>query len=434
MYTQSNIPQQETQRSDSVSDVSQQSSSGDLLVNNLVYSQPKALSLAINRTYNRQWFQRDQYNNGSTAIIDWNTGSDYVKACNSYLTFKVATTGAGSTANFGSGSAMNLIREIKVRSRSGTELDRVERANLWSKIDSRYNMPEAYLKKFGEVQGYGATRVGATDPANVVETTGTRFCIPLKALSPFFRPVKGQMIPPQLASGLHIEIVFEDYRTALFQKAATVSGYVVSDIQMMLDCVALTDDTQKTLNMESASTGLEYVYPRIYTSVTSHPSAQSNVSIQVRKAVSQACLAYTVVLPQAAVNDVTLDSLNSVPWDTVNWNYRLGSLYFPHQQISDDAKDGKESYLHAQMTFDKVQHPFSESSVSVTEFKTTDGIHAASFEKDTSLNISGLPINNSRVLEIQSTFDTFTGAREIVTFLEYTCVSKSYIDNTAVAL
>ena len=45
---------------------------------------------------------------------------------------------------------------------------------------------------------------------------------------------------------------------------------------------------------------------------------------------------------------------------------------------------------------------------------------AVSLEKDTALNFSGLPINNSRVLETLATVGTLA-TRNVVTFLEYRC-------------
>ena len=83
------MPAREVQRSDQVSDVSQQAASSDLLVNNLSYHQPEALSLAVQRAYSRQYFQRQTYANGETAIIDFNSGTDYVDPGNSYMTFTV---------------------------------------------------------------------------------------------------------------------------------------------------------------------------------------------------------------------------------------------------------------------------------------------------------------------------------------------------------
>jgi hypothetical protein len=44
------------------SDVSVQDSEGaDLLVNNLTYESPKALSLAVNRSYQKAFFQRLEF-------------------------------------------------------------------------------------------------------------------------------------------------------------------------------------------------------------------------------------------------------------------------------------------------------------------------------------------------------------------------------------
>jgi hypothetical protein len=56
-----------------------------------------------------------------------------------------------------------------------------------------------------------------------------------------------------------------------------------------------------------------------------------------------------------------------------------------------------------------------------------------SLEKDTALNFSGLPINNSRVLETLGTV-TALATRNVVTFLEYSAVARAYVDNTAVSI
>ena len=86
-----NLPYVETQRSTQVSDVSQQDGSADLMVNNLIYQQPAALSLAVARTYKKMFFQRNTYvgDRSSTMICDWNTGTSFVDLQNSYLSFKV---------------------------------------------------------------------------------------------------------------------------------------------------------------------------------------------------------------------------------------------------------------------------------------------------------------------------------------------------------
>ncbi len=97
---------------------------------------------------------------------------------------------------------------------------------------------------------------------------------------------------------------------------------------------------------------------------------------------SQACFATSLTLSQANKINVAADSLNSIPFNYTTFQYRLGALYFPNQEVS-DATDGAEAYLIAQQVYDKLKHSYSEGSVTQAEFKLRHGILAASFEKDT---------------------------------------------------
>jgi hypothetical protein len=430
------MPYVESQRSTQMSDnMSDQSGSSDLMVNNLVYKQPVALSLAVNRTYKKMFFQRSAYvgDKSSTAIATWNTGTSYVNCDNSYLSFKVRLTGTGTpTASFGSGSAMNVINEVRLQSRSGTELDRLQNANLWSKFDSLYRLPEGYLTTVGSVQGFGPT-LSASDPANLNGVTYKRFILPLSVISPFFRPMKKQLIPPQLASGLEVQIVLEDFRTALLGITGTTTGYDIEGLYFNLDCTDLTDDVQRSLNYESSQSGLEVSFERIFTSVSQLPSNQLSISQQVRKAVSQACFATTLTISQADRINIAVDPLCCVPFNTTSFQYRLGALYFPQQEVI-DCSDGVEPYMIAQETYDKLKHPYSEGAMTLAKFNAKHGILAASMERDTNLSISGMPINNSRVLEVSATFAAVSEPLEVITFLQYCCVARSYIDNTAVSI
>jgi hypothetical protein len=418
-----------------MSDVNDESGSSDLMVNNLVYKQPVALSLAVNRTYKKMFFQRSAYtgDKSSTAIATWNTGTSYINCDNSYLSFKVRLTGTSTpTASFGSGSAMNIFNECRLTSRSGTELDRLQNANLWSKFDSIYSKPEGNLQTLGSVQGFGPT-LSSSDPANLNGVTYKRFVLPLYAISPFFRPMKKQLIPPQLASGLEIQLVLEDFRTALLGISGTTTGYDIEGLYFNLDCVDMTDSVQKTLNYSSSSEGLDYTYERIFTSSSQLPSNQLSISQQVRKAVSQACFATTLTVSQADRINIAVDPLCAVPFNYTSFQYRLGALYFPNQEVI-DASDGVEAFLIAQQVYDKLKHPYSEGATTLAKFNAKHGVLSASFEKDTSLNLSGLPINNSRVLELNATYAAVAEPLDVITFLQYCVVARSYIDNTAVSI
>jgi hypothetical protein len=443
------LPAKEVQRSDQVSDVSQQAADADLQVNNLVYEQPEALSLAVSRYYMRQYFQRATYSPGETAVIDFNSGTDFVDPGNSYITFTVKTTGGTTgTASFGAGSAMNVIKQVTIRSRSGTELDRVENANLYSRVNAAYTNTNAYLYSGpGLMEGFNQS---ATAMAYATEY---QFAIPFKRLAPFFRPLKnGQKIPPQLMSGLHMEIIWEEAKIALIQTGvgADFTGYQINDLAVMTDNVCMTDDIQKTINQQSANAGLEYAYPRVFTAQNVVPGTACNA--QIRKAVSQASIAWSISL-STDNNVITADSMQGIAWDAQVWQYRLGALYFPQQQIQDNATaavNGIESYAQAMEVFDKLKHPYCEPAVAPAQFLARIstpgvlgtnpaswgglGIAAVSLEKDAALNMSGLPVNNSRVLELNATFANTVATRVVVTFLEYMAVARSFVDNTSVGI
>jgi hypothetical protein len=434
---------EEKQISTQVADVSPDASvSTDLLVNNLVYRQPSALSLATSRSYTRHFPQVQTYAATQTMVFDLTSGSSYVDCENSYLTFKIQLTSAGApiTANFGSGSAMNLIRQVTIRSRSGTELDRVELANFWSRIDSLNTLSDAYLSRMGPMEGWGPNRDSTSDPANLSSTTEYRFVIPLSRLSHFFKPEhKGQKLPPQLMSGLHIEIIWEDVRTAVVLKsgaAGDFASYVVSNIAIVTDSITMTDDVQKTVNMDSATNGLEICYNRVFTSQMALPLGASSANVSVRKAVSQCKLAYTTCIDKTKILDVTADSFKSVAYDVTTWQYRLGSLYFPKEAIQSSglAVDSAETYLNQLQAFNKLKHTHEEGSVSWNDFKVKAGLLAASFERDQELELSALPVNNSRTVELDVQFEPVSSAgltRHLITFLQYCGVARTFIDNVS---
>ena len=434
---------EEKQVSNQLSEVSADATvSSDMLVNNLVYRQPSALSLATQRTYTRHFPQVQTYSAGQTMVFDLTSGSSYVDPENSYLTFKVQlkTSGAAISANFASGSAMNLIRQVTIRSRSGTELDRVELANVWSRLEYANSLSDAYLTRQGAMEGWGAARDGATDPAIVSNTAAARFCIPLCRLSHFFKPSQaGQKLPPQLISGLHMEIIFEDVKTAFFRKAglaADFAGYDISNIAIVADSVMMTDDVQRTINRESADNGLEICYQRVFTAQTALVIGSESANVSVRKAVSQCRSVFTVCMDKTKLLDVDADSFLSVPFDATLWQYRLGSIYFPKERIQTDGTvgDSSESYLQQMQVWNKLKHVYDESSVSLTDFGNKYGVLAASFERDQSLELSALPVNNSRTVELDVQWSGVTSpalTRQLVSFLVYSSVSRSFIDQTS---
>lgn len=426
--TQSQVPYTESQRSTQVSDVSTDATSSgsmnkDLLVNNLKYVQPKALSLSTQRTYRRQQFQTSTYTAASradTATCIWNSGHCFVDPANSYLKFSVEAIGANAT--FGSGSAVNCISEIRLKSRSGAELDRILNVNLWSAYDSRFNRSQENINTLGSNEGFSVTLVAATPK---------QFCIPLACLSGFFRPYKKQLIPPMLASGMLVEIVWEDFRTALTSAGATTS-YNITGLEFQLDCVTLADQAIKALSYESAENGLEYSYPRVHCATQQIAAGITSLTQQITKAVSQAQYVMSITrLPSAVLAN---DSFASKTFDFTSWQYKIGNLYYPGSVINMTAGEQAETYQIVQQVFEKMRYNHSPGSVTPATFLSTYGMLASSFEKNQDMHFSAIPINNSRSLELTAEFGAMGAIHNVFTFLQYASVARCFIDNVSVAV
>lgn len=441
----SNSMPREVQQSVNVSDTKYDEQDSDLLINNLIYEMPKALSLATGRTHVKQYPQRNTYNldRNTTMVFDWNTGNSYIDPKNSYLTMKIrAITPDVAIATmpvFGTGSALNMFREIRIRSRSGVELSRLENCNLYNKNRLDYNMTNAWHNSIGRAFFYDLN----TSPFNQTNTKISSLTIPLCELDSFFRPLKGQLLPAQLASGLRIELSMESIQKTFkdvggFLTPATVELF---DIAMVLDTVNLSDETAKLLNLESSQSGLEYCYPRVYNFSNVYPAGTSNFSMQITKSVSQAVHVHACIQRSDTVNGATTDSFLSAEWKTTSYQWRLGSQYYPHQALilptGNGETDTYEAYMLTMSSFNKMSTLYKESRVIPQGYYFTQGVISTSLERNQSLQISGSPINNSRILELLVERDGSvdgTDKVEVNSFLEYVSVAKTYIDNVAVAI
>ena len=395
----------EVQQSVDVSDTAYDDADSDLLLNNLIYELPKALALSTNRTHKRQFPQRSTYtvDRNTTMVWDIMSGNAFGNQENSYIHYKMnaknVTPDIATMPDFGSGSVLNLHREVRIQSRSGTEVDRLENCNLFNKNRIDYEKSEQWKKTIG-----AAFFVNSAVPLfNTANTITTEVNIPLCEIAPFFRPLKkGQQIPPQILSGLRLEISMESLARAFKDPLGYFgagSSLELSDIYISLDCVDLSDETSKLINLESSQTGLEICYNRVYNNAHTYPAGTNSFTSQITKSVSQAVHAFTVISNNTNSNLSTVDSFLSEPFRTTSWQYRLGSQYYPHQNIISQvgatvSVAGQESYLHAMASYEKMANSFRESSVTPTDYANGKGILSVSLERNQSLAVSGLPINN----------------------------------------
>ena len=84
-------------------------------------------------------------------------------------------------------------------------------------------------------------------------------------------------------------------------------------------------------------------------------------------------------------------------------------------------------------TWDRLRSEKS-SAVSLTDFSASQSAYCASFERDQALELSALPVNNSRVAELDVEFDATSSVgltRQLISFLCYASVSRAFIENVS---
>jgi len=379
-----------------------------LFANNLSYKLPIPSSVTVDRVLKRQYFQNTTYSQNQTAVCTFNTGVDFVDCKNSALVIKVKVNqgpGAGLFyASFGTGSGLNMLKNMRIYHRTGVCYSNVQRINLWSKIQQRYAESSNWFDTVGKIMGYGQT---ATAISNVLpgDSDTLTVVIPLDKLHPFFDPSGGVFLPAVMASGLRVELDLADIAEALVVDPTTAenpSSYQIDQIYFETMNVTLADSTQASLNTIASKVALEYVYRDLFTSQNTAPSLTNAVNIDINKAVSYADQVFAGIQDTASLNDITTDSFD-LDYRPANWWFQLGSNYYPSSVKVDD---DRIAYKNALLAFDKLKHTDKESQVGLSDFNVTDGIYAVSLERDTALALSQTPINSSRSLRFEVAFDT----------------------------
>lgn len=420
-----------------MSEQSGSNESNDMIMslNGLKFSIPQTLSTTVNRTFRREYAQRNSYNSGQTMVFDLNTGTAYVDPSNAMLSFDVTVSfGTGQAdnevVNFGTGcGATTLIEEIRLISKNGTELDRIQDSAVLSKIMSDWTYDAQGNDYLGMALKDGAIDLAVSDTARAV--------IPLSLICGFFRPVvKDMMIPAGLASGMRIEITLANAARALTKASGTgtVIDYTITNPTMLLMLHDLNDPTQAVLMQQSASNGLEYSFPSYFS--TKVTTTQTSINEQVKKAVSFATRAFATVFDVSGADSVLLEAKDG--FETIesslltNFQYRVGSQYYPQNPIDDPS----ESWYVTSAAFNKNRDTQAPSSVSYADYVTgTKFLLGVPLQTHDKLNLSGLSINNSSVLELRLNV-TNAGAlsRQVVIFMEYITVARTFINKSDIKI
>jgi hypothetical protein len=399
-----------------------------LEANNLTYKFDDILNVSVNRTLKKQYFDTRTYTQPGSgqAVSTWNSGVDLIDVINSYLKWDFTITGGDRAFSFGSGSAMNLIKEVKILSSSGIELARTQDANIFSKFRTESRRSDQWIDSVGGLMGFNQD-ADAMDVDSPVT-----FLIPLCELDPFFELYDQKLLPANIASGLRVEITWEDLNTAVIHDGSgttNATGYTITNIEFRTESVTLADSAMAVLNREAATNGLEVTMDRVYTTSKNTGTALDD-NIEVRKAVSLCKGVFGVTLPTANRSAQSLDSFVSNAYSFDSADVRLGNQYYPFQPI----ENPREAYFHYLKQYNKLKRPANETSVNYGKFSTGGSAQiVANFETDDSLNLTGLPINSSRIIELRFSRNVATEVKTYV-FMIYTSLCRASLSNTSVKI
>jgi hypothetical protein len=402
-----------------------------LLLNGLKYEMPQSLSTVLNRTMIKNYANRNEFKSGETIIFDLNTGSRYISPEECALKFTVELKGSGTGALSSAGIAC-LIRELRIFSKSGTELDRVQDLNQYVYHKQQYEESSDSLLKYGELYG----GLGATLDAGEVLNVGTPddFLIPMNKISGLFKPtVAGMMLPPGIIGGARIELVLETVGRAIADPSSTVTDFVITNPELHLMSSELSSNTQRILNEEASTNGLEYTYTRVFSA--SQTTDSTSINIQCKKAVSQALRVFCAPKLNANVDNIAVNSFSSsIAGDSniVNYYYRVGSNFHPQQRVNSN----KEAMWVTQGAYAKHEkRGWYSSGLGFTDYLTYFNGVGVGLETHTRINLAGVPLSNSQVLELQASVIPAGGQSvKYYIFLEYVCVARGFLTNCTVKI
>ena len=315
--------------------------------------------------------------------------------------------------------------------------------------------------------------------------------IPMRFLSGLFD--FDQLLPAHLMSGLRIEIRFARKadafqivnKTTEQEDLANALTWQIVNPRFVLDSVKLTDSISRELNERAANNGLEIPFRTWWT--TKYVSGQATkYNVEVRKAVSRAFRAVAhfqadtvrgAANVPATPNVFDTDQNQTSAFSFKEWQWRAGNLYFPHQRmqgsfdigsLSNDAafpgaaigSGASETYMQYQRLFGKNHEKFSENDLhpdmyggtgketSLNQYTArsanydyTNSVEIPpvapyaliplDLERSTVQDLSGIPLNNSRILSLN--FELQAAAAGTVTvWMQHLKVARVFMDNTEI--
>lgn len=355
-----------------------------LSANDVSYQEQPAVAATTRRTLARIPALKDTYKDGDVIIFNVETGADFVDTCSSWINLKVTSSELAELSS-PDATILDIIREVVVYARNGTELLRQEVFNVFTREDLVARHSQEWLNTVGSAFGYGT---GFGSAAAVDYAGGVTHSIPLRTLTDLF--CKNQKAPPQLMSGMRIELVLDTAQRAFRWGNENAHSYTVTELVLLADTHTLTDAISRKIMSDSANDGLVQQWTDY--SHISQDSSGSKVTVNFQKSVARACKALVLVRDEADVHLNLADSIGTSLFSFTTSRFRVGSLYFPRQELDRPTAH----YLNTLRAYKKIQeHDDVVSSLTYPRYKARNMV-ATLLDRDDDLENSGISTSRAQ--------------------------------------
>lgn len=415
-----------------------------LQVNQLSYKLPPQISIASKCTHVINYSQQASYSGGETIIFDSQTGSQFVDPANSYL--RLVVKPADNNHGFGSGSVNNIFSRVVVRTQTGAELSRCEDYNLLNKFMERYNNSTAWFDTVGVAQGFKKGVTTANIYSDPIPTTGRLYVVPVQCLMACMNPIGAKLVPPNIMSGLRIELSLADANDAFssVDQAAplTLASYVVERPEMHWKVFELADQFQRKIQ-EMAAQGLNYLYKETFHTIVS--TTTSDINFDIKKAASKALTCRIITRNPADLSAVGKDKFGAKVYNYETLQANIGSDYWPNQKLqitnTPTLNNINEAYYYTLYAADKLES-WAPPSVSPADFlgvvpsgnildKYNSGMICFNLNKSNVSELAGYTTSNSRALLVNLKQHSADAVR-IDAYLTYLRLAKVLTSNVIV--
>jgi hypothetical protein len=182
----------------------------------------------------------------------------------------------------------------------------------------------------------------------------------------------------------------------------------------------------RSLNEQTATSGLEIVYKTYFN--TQGTRQTSFINAESRKAVSRAlsCIYRERYASVGATSNTDLFTLPLEDMSPTSIQFRVGNLYFPLAPIQGA---GALTSFELANQFSSV---FPDGYIDQAAYSNISACFGTSLERDSgTLDLSGIPLSNSRTLAIQAQFAD-SSLKNYSFYLQHVALCRVFLNNVSV--